>query len=54
MDLSALQECIDESHPKVFPDITAGEYLDERSKRNRLKKIMKLITEEISIRNFSA
>lgn len=38
MDLSALKECVDENHPKVFPDITAGEYLDERLKEIGLKK----------------
>ncbi len=38
MDLSALQECIDENHPKAFPDITAGEYLDERLREIGLKK----------------
>jgi isopenicillin N synthase-like dioxygenase len=38
MDLSALPECIDESHPKILPDITAGEYLDERLREIGLKK----------------
>ncbi|HEY5464550.1 MAG TPA: 2-oxoglutarate and iron-dependent oxygenase domain-containing protein [Hanamia sp.] len=38
MDLSALKECVDEKHPKVFEDITAGEYLDERLKEIGLKK----------------
>jgi len=38
MDLSALQECIDENHPKAFSDITAGEYLDERLREIGLKK----------------
>ncbi|HSN08540.1 MAG TPA: 2-oxoglutarate and iron-dependent oxygenase domain-containing protein [Hanamia sp.] len=38
MDLSALPECVDENHPKIFPDITAGEYLDERLKEIGLKK----------------
>jgi len=38
MDLSALNECVDEKHPKVFEDITAGEYLDERLKEIGLKK----------------
>ena len=32
MDLSCLENCIDENHPKQFPDITAGEYLDQRLK----------------------
>jgi isopenicillin N synthase-like dioxygenase len=38
MDLSALQECVDENHPKVYEDITAGEYLDERLREIGLKK----------------
>ena len=38
MDLSAIKECVDEKHPKVFKDITAGEYLDERLKEIGLKK----------------
>ncbi len=38
MDLSAVKECVDENHPKAFPDITAGEYLDERLREIGLKK----------------
>lgn len=38
MSLACLSECIDESHPKAYPDITAGEYLDERLKEIGLKK----------------
>lgn len=38
MDLTCLESCIDESHPKVFEDITAGEYLDERLREIGLKK----------------
>src|SRR5690242_18195446 len=38
MDLSALEQCIDENHPKAFDDITAGEYLDERLREIGLKK----------------
>lgn len=38
MDLSALEECVDENHPKVYEDITAGEYLDERLREIGLKK----------------
>lgn len=30
MDLSCLENCIDESHPKLHPDISAGGFLDER------------------------
>ncbi len=38
MDLSALKECVDANHPKAFPDITAGVYLDERLREIGLKK----------------
>ena len=38
MDLSALENCVDEDHPKVYEDITAGEYLDERLREIGLKK----------------
>lgn len=38
MSLSCLDNCIDASHPKDYPDITAGEYLDERLKEIGLKK----------------
>lgn len=38
MDLSALESCVDENHPKVYEDITAGEYLDERLREIGLKK----------------
>lgn len=30
MDLSCLDSCIDDKHPKKFSDMTAGEYLNER------------------------
>jgi len=32
MSLACLSNCIDEQHPKLFKDITAGAYLDERLK----------------------
>jgi isopenicillin N synthase-like dioxygenase len=32
MDLTCLENCIDDDHPKLFPDITAGEYLYQRLK----------------------
>lgn len=32
MDLGVLPSCVDEQHPKLFDDITAGEFLDERLK----------------------
>ncbi len=37
MDLSCLDSCIDESHPKYYTNITAGEYLDERLREIGLK-----------------
>jgi isopenicillin N synthase-like dioxygenase len=38
MNLACLESCIDESHPKAYPDATAGEYLDERLREIGLKK----------------
>ncbi len=38
MDLSCLPECIDEDHPKAYPDISAGDFLDQRLKEIGLKK----------------
>jgi isopenicillin N synthase-like dioxygenase len=38
MDLTSLPSCIDENHPKLYTDITAGEYLDERLREIGLKK----------------
>jgi isopenicillin N synthase-like dioxygenase len=38
MDLACLPSCIDESHPKQYSDVTAGEYLDERLREIGLKK----------------
>ncbi len=38
MDLSSLPSTIDADHPKVYDDITAGEYLDERLREIGLKK----------------
>lgn len=38
MSLACLESCIDENHPKAYPDATAGEYLDERLKEIGLKK----------------
>ncbi|MDF3077250.1 MAG: isopenicillin synthase family oxygenase [Sphingobacteriaceae bacterium] len=37
MDLTCLDICIDEQHPKQYPDATAGEYLDERLREIGLK-----------------
>ncbi len=37
MDLSCLDNCIDEEHPKAFEDISAGEFLNERLKEIGLK-----------------
>ncbi|MFT3949627.1 MAG: 2-oxoglutarate and iron-dependent oxygenase domain-containing protein [Agriterribacter sp.] len=38
MSLACLQSCIDSTHPKAYPDATAGEYLDERLREIGLKK----------------
>lgn len=38
MDLTSLESCIDEEHPKAYTDMTAGEYLDERLREIGLKK----------------
>ncbi|MBB5438026.1 isopenicillin N synthase-like dioxygenase [Pedobacter sp. AK017] len=38
MDLTSLESCIDAAHPKVYEDMTAGEYLDERLREIGLKK----------------
>jgi isopenicillin N synthase-like dioxygenase len=38
MSLACLESCIDASHPKAYPDATAGEYLDERLREIGLKK----------------
>ncbi|MGJ1433475.1 isopenicillin N synthase family dioxygenase [Sphingobacterium spiritivorum] len=37
MSLACLSSCIDEKHPKAYPDYTAGEYLDERLREIGLK-----------------
>jgi isopenicillin N synthase-like dioxygenase len=37
MDLTSLPSCIDDEHPKLYTDITAGEYLDERLREIGLK-----------------
>jgi isopenicillin N synthase-like dioxygenase len=38
MSLAALPGCVDAEHPKQWPDITAGEFLDERLAEIGLKK----------------
>jgi len=38
MDLTCLESCISEEHPKAYEDLTAGEYLDERLREIGLKK----------------
>jgi hypothetical protein len=38
MSLTALDSCVDQKHAKVYQDITAGEYLDERLREIGLKK----------------
>lgn len=37
MSLAALEQCVSADHPKVYKDITAGEYLDERLREIGLK-----------------
>ncbi|MXV16055.1 isopenicillin N synthase family dioxygenase [Hufsiella ginkgonis] len=37
MDLTSLDSCIDDEHPKAYADMTAGEYLDERLREIGLK-----------------
>ena len=38
MSLRCLDTCINDAHPKVYDDATAGEYLDERLREIGLKK----------------
>lgn len=38
MELSCLEQCIDEDHPKLYDDINAGDYLNERLIEIGLKK----------------
>jgi isopenicillin N synthase-like dioxygenase len=38
MSLACLESCINNTHPKAYPDATAGEYLDERLREIGLKK----------------
>ncbi|MBY0477957.1 MAG: isopenicillin N synthase family oxygenase [Chitinophagaceae bacterium] len=38
MSLVCLNSCVDNAHPKQYPDATAGEYLDERLREIGLKK----------------
>ncbi len=38
MSLACLECCVDEQHPKIYEDATAGEYLNERLKEIGLKK----------------
>ncbi len=38
MDLSCLDSCVSEQNPKHYPDVTAGEFLDERLGELGLKK----------------
>ncbi len=37
MSLAALPNCVDADHPKAYPDVTAGEFLDERLRELKLK-----------------
>lgn len=38
MNLTSLESCIDTEHPKIYTDMTAGEFLDERLRELGLKK----------------
>jgi len=38
MDLTCLDKCVDEEHPRAYEPITAGDYLDERLREIGLKK----------------
>lgn len=38
MPLNGLPHCIDQNHPKLYPDILAGDYLEQRLKEIGLKK----------------
>ncbi|TDW99700.1 isopenicillin N synthase family dioxygenase [Dinghuibacter silviterrae] len=38
MSLACLPGCVDATHAKAYPDVTAGEYLDERLREIGLKK----------------
>lgn len=38
MDLTSLESCVDAEHPKLYVDMTAGEFLDERLRELGLKK----------------
>jgi len=38
MDLTCLESCVSEENPKLFPDATAGEFLEERLRELGLRK----------------
>jgi isopenicillin N synthase-like dioxygenase len=38
MDLSCLESCVTPEHPKLYTNMTAGEFLDERLRELGLKK----------------
>ena len=38
MSLACLESCVDQQHPRAYPDTTAGAYLDERLREIGLKK----------------
>jgi isopenicillin N synthase-like dioxygenase len=38
MDLTCLASCINAENPKIYEDMTAGEFLDERLRELGLKK----------------
>lgn len=37
VNLASLESCVDQQHPKLYPDITAGEFLHQRLVENGLK-----------------
>jgi len=37
VSLATLSNCVDSKHPKLYPDCTTGEYLDERLREIGLK-----------------
>jgi isopenicillin N synthase-like dioxygenase len=38
MNLTSLSSCVDAQHPKLWDDITAGDFLNQRLKEIGLKK----------------
>nr|MDH4462320.1 isopenicillin N synthase family oxygenase [Flectobacillus sp.] len=38
MDLTSLSSCVNEENPKLYTDMTAGQFLDERLRELGLRK----------------